>query len=378
MALYAAGVADSVIARQWKMTFRCEKMRMFENLPVELWDQVVSRSEYATFFHTSAWAQIIVETYPHFHIATKGFMLDDGRVAIVPMVGTIERNRYFKWYESMFPGGYGGAVAERSLTQRETNTIFRQLASAATAYIHVMGNPYTDHNLPLSYSRSTQYTHVLSLAEGFDAILSNYSSEKRRSIKKAAKMEVEVSVAETEQEFRSYYEVYEDTLRRWGDTTLMRYPYSLFEQIYRHRSDAIRLWVAKVKGEIVSGDVFFYHNQHVVYWHGATRESYFSHHPAPLLMTDIIKDACQRGFRYCDLGPSGGLKGVENYKEGFGAQKKLFCSYVWKGNRLYHAYQKLRGLGQSALNRAPFSRDLDQATFEAAIPQTSDSTELAR
>jgi hypothetical protein len=66
-------------------------MRVIKKPSLELWDQVVSRSEYATFFHTCTWAQIVVETYPQFHIATKSFVLDDGAIAIVPMVATTER-----------------------------------------------------------------------------------------------------------------------------------------------------------------------------------------------------------------------------------------------------------------------------------------------
>lgn len=326
-------------------------MRVIEKPSVELWDQVVSRSEYATFFHTSSWAQVLAQTYPHFHIATKGFVLDDGVVAIVPLVGATERNRYFKWYESMFPGVYGSAVAERNLTQAEISFIFQHLANARTARIHVMGNPYADHDLPPSYSRSPLCTHVLSLAEGFDAVFKNFRKGKRKSTRKARRMGVEIAVAQTEEEYRSYYEVYEDSLRRWGDRTLFSYPYRLFEQVYHLHSESVKLWVAKVDGKIVSGSLTFYHNRHVVSWHGATRESFFSYCPSILIKAETIMDACQRGFRYYDFNPSGGLKGVETFKEGFGAQKMYLYAYEWRDTGLYRVYQKLRGLGRSVLNR---------------------------
>ena len=332
-------------------------MKLIERPSTELWDQVVSRSEYATFFHTSTWARIVVETYPHFCIATKGFVLDDGTVAIVPLVGAVERNGFFEWFESMFPGGYGGAIAERDLTQIETDYIFQHLTNAHTAYIHVMGNPYTDQSLPPSFSRSLEYTHVLDLAEGFDAVFSNYSRGKKKSTRKARQMGVEIGVATTEEEFKSYYEVYEDTLRRWGSSTLVSYPYRLFDQIYRCHSEDIRLWVARVEGKIVSGSLNFYHNRNVLAWHGATLESYFGYHPVPLLRTEIVKDACERGFRYYDFSPSGGLKGVENYKDLFGAQKLSFYSYKWQSNRLYQAYQRLRHLGRGALHESPPGRN---------------------
>ena len=335
-------------------------MRMIDNVPKELWAQVVARCNYTTFFHTSTWAEILAQTYPHMHIATKGFVLDDGVVAVVPLVGTTERNRYFKWYESMFPGAYGGAVAERNLTQTEINSIFQHLPNAHTAYIHVMGNPYTDHDLPPSYNRSALHTHVLSLDKGFDAVFKNYSHGHKYSTRKAGRMGVEIGVAETEEEYRShYYGAYQDSLRRWGDNVLESYPYSLFEQIYHRRSEGAKLWVAKADGEIVSGNLVFYHNSHVVTWHAATLERYFSHRPAPLLETEVIRDACRRGFSYYDFNPSGGLKGVEMYKEGFGAQRVQFYSYVWNSNRVHQAYHKAVALVRGLLKRATRSAEHD-------------------
>lgn len=336
-------------------------MKVIDNVPRDLWDHVVVRCGYATFFHTSTWAEIMTQTHPRFRIATKGFVLDDSAVAVVPLMATTERNRYFKWYESMLPGVYGGAVAERNLTQTEINSIFRHLANARTAHIHVMGNPYTDHELPPSYNRSPLYTQVLSLDKGFDAIFENMHRSKRRGTRKARKMGVEVGVAEREEEFRSYYEVYKDAVRRWGDRTLISYPYGLFEQLYRYRSENLKLWIAKVDGRIVSGNVVVYHNRHCAYWHGATLESYFSYRPGALLITEIIRDACQRGLACCDLSPSGGLKGVERYKEQFGAQAVPFYSYRWNDNKVHQAYHKAVALIPGLLKRTKLNRDQKEA-----------------
>lgn len=324
-------------------------MKVIEHPSRELWSQVVAASAYATFFHTPTWADILVATYPEIHIATKAFVLDDGTVAIVPIAGTIERNRLFRWYESMFPGGYGGPVASRSLTREEVLSISQHLINSRTAFMHIMGNPFfdTEDNFCITskYTHSVQYTHILDLGIGFNEAFNRYAAEKRRYTRKAMKMGVTVSIAETERDYHQYYNVYRDTLQRWGETTLVSYPSALFDHMYRQRSQSIKLWIAKVDGNIISGKLVFYHNQQAFYWHGATLQHYFNHHPGPLLMTEIIKDACQIGIRYLDLGPSGGLPGVEHYKESFGAEKRYFGSYVWDANQLYRAYQRLRHPG---------------------------------
>jgi hypothetical protein len=375
MALYIASLADSEFGYQSNGKGD-GRMRLIEHPSTELWDQVVSRSSYATFFHTSTWSKVIVQTYPHFHIATKGFVLDDGVIAIVPMVGTTERNRYFKRYESVFPGGYGGAVAERDLAPAEIYAIFQHLMDMRTAYIHVMGNPRTDHELPSSFRRSVLSTCVLDLNKGFDAILGGFNKSKKRSIDKARKMGVEIGIAETEAEFRAYYEVYEDTLRRWGDRTLIKYPYRLFEQIYRCNSDGIQLWVARVDGQIASGAINLYMNGHVVGWHAATRESYFRYQPFALLVAEMIRDACQRGFSCFDLGPSGGLKGVETYKRELAPQTKHFYSYRWQDNRLYYAYSKLRHVGRGAPHESPLERNGHSSPVAEVEPGVVDEQTL--
>lgn len=331
-------------------------MKVIDHPSRDLWHQVVTESPYATFFHTPTWADILVAAYPDLHIATKAFVLDDGVVAIVPLVGRIERNRFFRWYESMFPGGYGGPVAKRPLSGEEIRLIFQHLIDHKTSFVHVMGNPFLekgeDSCLFRGYTYSVQYTHVLCLDGGFDSVISKFSPEKRRCARRAIKMGVKVSIAETAEEYRQYYEVYLDTLRRWGNKTLISYPSELFDHMCQQRSQSIKLWIAKLNDNIISGKLVFYHNQRAFYWHGATLQHHFNHHPGPLLMTEIIKDACQNGIRYLDLGPSGGLPGVEQYKESFGAEKRFFGSYLWDANQLYRTYQRLRHLSSRARVRA--------------------------
>jgi CelD/BcsL family acetyltransferase involved in cellulose biosynthesis len=323
-------------------------VRVIERPTVQEWEDVVSRSSYSTFFHTPTWAQIVVGAYPEFRIATKGFILDDGVVAIVPLVATTERNRYFRWCESMFPGGYGGAVAQRVLTPREVCLVYERLPDSRTAYLHVMGNPFSGQELPTSYSRSDQYTHLLNLGDGFEAAFKSFSAKHRYHTRKALQAGLTVDLADTEDEYWVYYhEVYADTLRRWGDATLIRFPYSLFEQIYQHRTEKARLWLARMNGRIVAGSLMFYHQGIAHSWHGAMLQSASRSYPAILLTTEIMRDACARGDRWYDLGPSGGLKGVEEFKERFGAERALFQSFTWQENSLYRAYHNLLRVGNS-------------------------------
>jgi hypothetical protein len=326
-------------------------MQIIEHPTTALWQQVVNQCSYATFFHTPTWAQIIVNTFPQYHIETKGVVLDNGTIAIVPLVASVERNHYFKWYESIYPGVYGGVIAERNLTQTEIDWVFQRLINIRMAYIHIMSNPYSNHGLPAHYKTTTEFTHLLQLENGIDAILNNYRAGHKYSCKHATKLGTRVLVAETEHEYQAYFQIYQDTLARWGRGTLVQYPYSLFAQIYQHRSDNVKLWLAQLDGEIAYGCFVFYHYPHVDYWHAASLSRHHKVGAGHLLLTEIIRDACARGFRYLDFNPSGGLRGVEEFKEGFGAQKIEFSSCVWQDNKLHQAFHHLGAWGKRVLKQ---------------------------
>jgi hypothetical protein len=329
-------------------------MQIINHLPPNLWEKVASESEYATFFHTPTWSKILVDTYPEFYIATQGFLLDDGIEAVVPMVGTMERNKFFKRYESIFPGGYGGVIARRYPSLEEQDFIFRNLADSGLVYVHIIGNPFFAQTLPHEYESSSEYTHILSLADGFETVYKNFSKGQKQHIRNAREMGIEIKLASNEDEYLEYYEgVYLDSLKRWGENTLISFPYLLFKQIYINKSDDIQLWIAKYNGEIISGSLNFYHQKHIIAWQAATCERYLKNSPSPLLKAEIIRDACQKGYLYYDFSPSGGLKGVEAYKESFNARKVSFNSYTWQNNRKYQVYQDIRDKAKRFIKR-PF------------------------
>ncbi len=318
-------------------------MKFIDSPSIDLWNEVALKSTWATFFHTPTWAKIIVETYPQFKIATKGFDLDDGNFAIVPILASVERNNIFMWLESTYLGGYGGVIATRVLTQQEINGIYKRLAALRVAHYHFLGNPFSEMDLPPAFQSSPHYTHVIRICS-FDDLCVKIDRDKRAQVRKGKAKGTQTLLAATEEDYKTYFSIYEDTLQRWGEKTLVRYSYELFRNIYLNRNQGIKLWLAKVGDEIVSGKLTFYHNLIVCGWHAATLQQYFHYYPDQILMEEIIHDACENGYEWLDLGPSGGLVGVEKYKEDFGAERLYLKSYDWEANRLYKLYRGISGL----------------------------------
>ena len=55
-----------------------------QQLNPEFWDQLVHNCEYATFFHTRCWTEIITKSFPFLENATIALEFENGRKAILP------------------------------------------------------------------------------------------------------------------------------------------------------------------------------------------------------------------------------------------------------------------------------------------------------
>lgn len=321
------------------------KMKEIDNVSKEFWDDVVAKSNHATFFHTYTWAKIISDTFPEYSISTKGFVFDDGTKAVLPLLSTrMGLKGFFRSYRSMAPEIYGGIVTNgRLLTDDEICNIFKPLQKIGTTSVFIVGNPFYKYEVPEYYNKESMFTQVLDLRKGFDDIWSGYSKGHKSSTKKAEKMGVEIDLAQGLDDYKAYYIVYEDSLRRWGNEASICYPFTLFHNIFKMNSPNIKLWIARVDGKIIAGALLFYCNKHIAYWHGASLEDYFDYCPNNLLQTKIIQTACDEGYWYYDFNPSGGHEGVVRFKKSFGTERLNFSAYKWTANSLfYKIYQKFR------------------------------------
>jgi len=291
------------------------------------WQSLVEGSSEATFFHTPLWHEIVVAAYRDYGIATRQFLFEDGARAVFPFIqtkkGGIIRGKS-RLKSSVF-GGYGGIIADRKLSPEQYRMMYRTI-TRLKASVSVDTNPFTDETLPDSFSAKHDYTQVSRLAAGDDCFIPKLSRGAKSNLNQARKKGVTVRVLTAEQDISAYYNIYLDTLKRWGDAVLFTYPEELFFTVYRLAGDHVRIWLAEKDSVIIAGAVIFYWNSIASYWQGASLQDYFSCYPNNMLHMEIIRDAARRGYAYYDFGPSGGQEGVERFKKSFGAEKFSFDS----------------------------------------------------
>ncbi len=296
-----------------------------EEIDYEEWQRVADQCDYATFFHSPMWSKIFSDTFPHVKVATKTFILEKNTCVVFPMIqmaatGLLQPPTFI----SNAAYVYGGWICAKQLVTEQHLDIIKWTNENIKNFIW-SSNPYDQSLLGVDLSDvgeiKNDFTQCMDTSVGYDAIWRKISRSHRKDIKQAQRKGVTFKIATCIEDWQEYYRVYQDSTKRWGDNANYIYPLRLFENMFRTQSEDIKLYLALVDGKIVSGALVFFHNKHVVGWHGATLKEFFSFHPWHFLMNEITKDVCKGKYRWFDFNPSGsGGNGVVKHKAGFGTQ----------------------------------------------------------
>jgi len=295
------------------------------------WDETWLGCDYATYFHSREWARI-------WNLYTEGLMqpeplmvyFSDGKCALLPLtVQYFVKGRVKKVISS--PGGtFGGWISRDVLVHGHRVLLVRWLLRNS-ASLDWLVNPYEpgvgDIRFP---AKRVEDTQVLDLDKGYEAYLeeiTRHHSATQRKGRKAQKAGVLTREAVDIKDWQEYFQVYQDSLRRWGDTVSAEYEWSFFHDLFSLHSRYVKLWLSTFQEKIIAGALCFYAGRHVVYWHGAALEEYLNLRPVNLLFLDIIKDTCDKGYRWFDFNPSGKHEGVRRFKKTFGCIDK-YCPVV--------------------------------------------------
>jgi len=307
-------------------------MRVLNPAPYDFWQNVADACPWATYFHAPGWALVIAKTFSQYAPAAIGFVMESGARAVMPFVVEEKKKllKTIKRYKSMEPGVYGGLIADRDLTQPEVDEILGYVVTMKNAEGRIVGNPFKKIAFPAHMKARQMYTQVIDLSPGFDALWQGFSRGQKSNIKQAQKKRVAVRRAETQQDIAGYFDIYGQTLKRWGEKTIAAYPRRLFLNLFEQKDPHIQFHLAEKEGQVIAGIILLAWQKKLLYWHGCSREEFFRDYPNNLLHCEAIKWACENSFSYYDMGASMDMEGVVTFKKSFGAEHLDFASYRWK------------------------------------------------
>lgn len=348
----------------------------------EEWQRVWNACEHATFFQAPEWAEVWEEhTNGMVRPEPKLFRFSDGREAILPLCFQPKLRGLLNRYVSSPEATYGGWISSAPLTTAHAVLLTRWMLRAGGKNLVWRLNPYDPMALEAAMichvDGRKDVTHSVRLDADAEQLFKGFKKGCREDIRKAQKRgNIDVSPATTVEEWRAYYRVYQDSLRRWGHGPDDGYPWELFDTLRRRSSPNIRLWIARYDGRVVSGELSFYSKRHSVSWHAATLKDYLRSGVAKYQTYEIVKDCCARGLQWLDFNPSAGLDGVKELKESFRAQA-LPAPLVYVDTRLKSLIRKCAAtfnVRDAKISVEPLDTHIPGAAADHAAPGNTRAT----
>ena len=305
-------------------------VRVVSPAPRAEWKSVTESSPEATVFHTPEWLDALCRT-GGFEDASRLYETADGTTIIVPMVRR-RGPRPMRTTWSM-PGSWGGAIGSRRLAPEDVASVLDDLL-ATSARLIVKPGPRADlaWSAAPARERCKHSVHIVDVRGGFEALWSDhFSSGTRNKIRRAEKEGVEIQVGSGCELMKVYWDVYlRWTVRRAEQRGIpvslglalakRREPLARLEAIARGLGDRCRVAVAWINGEAAAAAITLWHGSYAHNWRSASDKAVGSRYANSLLLARRLELAAARGCEYVDMGESGGVRSLAEFKEHFGAR----------------------------------------------------------
>jgi hypothetical protein len=326
------------------------------------WDDLVLASHNYSFFHSSAWARVLSESYRYTPLYFAA--LEDGKLrALVPLMEVnsiltgkrgvslpftdycepiIEKaSDFFGLFNSIVEYGEkrgwkylelrGGDIyfrsqesGVRSQETKEPATTDGQpgMSNESFGSLPESRNLIPDAILPARPSQ-TYLGHTLDLTKGENALQAALRDSTRRNIKKARMQGVAATISSDSEAVRDFCRLNSMTRREHG---LPPQPYYFFQKVYDHIISKGYGFVslASRNGRNIAGAIFFHFGDQGIYKYGASDKKYQDLRANNLVMWEGINWFREHGYKsFCFGRTERESSGLRQFKRGWGAEEKI-------------------------------------------------------
>ena len=310
--------------------FSIEKIQPTNPLQHPDWDTLVTSLPDYSFFHSAAWAKVLVETYgyaPNYFVAEG---INDIR-SLLPLMEvdswlTGRRGIALPFTDDCEPlcpdGGSFKKLFQNAIKFGKTR---------GWKYLECRGGRKFFERIPASLSF---YGHSLDLVSGEEQLFGRLEGSVRRAIRKAEKTGVTVESSQSLEAVRIFYLLHCKTRKKHG---LPPQPFSFFSNIHKHilAQNSGVVVVASWKKKYIAASVYFHLSDRAIYKYGASDEKFQHLRGSNLAMWEAIKLYLQKGVRKLHLGrTSMANEGLRRFKLGWGASEEIieYFKYDFRRN----------------------------------------------
>lgn len=299
------------------------KLEIINPLQFNKWDELVLSNKDYSFFHSSAWARVLHESY---HYTPHYFLLVVNRKLKV-LIPLMEVN-------SILTGRRGVSLPFSDLCEPIINTdietsdvldfIIRYGEKSSWKYIELRTSRKLDNIIRAS---ELFLAHTLDLQKNEQNLFSKFRGSTKRNIKKAKKNEVEAGIYDSAESIMEFYRMNCLTRRRHG---LPPQPASFFQYIHDYiiKQNMGIVVLASYRKKIISGAIYFHFGKRAFYKYGASDLNYQYLRANNLVMWAGINWYCQNGYELLHMGRTEQHNnGLKQFKNGWGTKESQMHYY---------------------------------------------------
>ena len=286
----------------------------------DLWDQYVHNSSATSLYHLSGWKRVVEKTFNHatYYVYAS---CDNRIVGILPLV-FLKSFLFGKFLISLPFFNYGGIIAEnhkiRKLLLAEAITIARRVSARHIELRHIENY---DLGLP---AKTSKVLMVLDLPSTSEELWKSFKSKLRSQIRRPEKEGFTVKFGQQE-EVNSFYEVFTYKMRELGTPV---YTKRLFENILTEFPDNANICTVYAEDKpIASGFIIGFKELLQIPW-AASLRAYDRFSANMMLYWNILKFACEQGYKQFDFGRSTPEEGTYRFKKQWGS-KPVQCYWQY-------------------------------------------------
>jgi lipid II:glycine glycyltransferase (peptidoglycan interpeptide bridge formation enzyme) len=265
----------------------------------------------------------------------------------------------------------GGLMSTTPLTAADVSAVVADLRSLGHLRVSIRPNPLLGdvwaEGVPADVHASPRFAHSVDLRPGFDHLWEKaFAKAVRKGVRKAERNGVEIEVDSTDRLLPVYYELFEDSIRRWAEQQreplrMAQYrahhrdPFSKIEAIVKGMGAKSRVWIARHDGQPASALITIQDGRSITGVKAAmNKEIAGPMHTNDLIYTRVIERACEEGLEWYHLGESGSNPQLAAFKRRFGAEGHDYAEYFIERIPLSPADAKLRALVKRAIKFKDF------------------------
>jgi Acetyltransferase (GNAT) domain len=327
-----------------------QPVRVTVPVPGSIWQQVADSDPAAMPFQQPAWRDCVCAS-GEWRDTSRLYQVAGGRQLVLMMARRTGRPPLLA-REASWPVGWGtggllatggvrpddaALVASDLAGSRVLSTTVRPAFGAASAWSGVGRQAFT---IPRA-------VHVADCGCSFEEYLARSVTRRARSRIRATQRHAEaagivITSGNSPELVQALYQVY----LRWADWRAAQRnipqgvarwrarraePATKFSTVASRLGEGCRIWVAWWEGRPVAADISLYAGQAAIGWRAfIDRTAPARFRLAELLAAEVLRYTCESGYRYLELGESGGRASLAHTKTRLGGQEHQLAEYCFE------------------------------------------------